>query len=227
MKTVCMLGRNGFIGRTVYKVLQQNFSMVEESEPCDVLVNCAGFSRMYEAEKNPAKMEQVEDLIFKRIEKVQFSHLIHLSTIYIESSPEHAYSKVKKKIENRIMSRWPKATILRLASVIGEGLQKNVLFDLVHGFPLWVTPDSVYNYISSKEVGNLLCWFVENPLAETINVGASESISVSEIVKMLGVTTSYGNEKNHILVDVSRLQEFYKVRTSKEYVEEFWREANG
>ena len=227
MKTVCMLGQNGFIGKTVLEVLKQNFEIVDVSQPCDVLVNCAGFSRMYEAQKNPSMMERVENYTFDRIANVPFVHIIHLSSIYIDASPDHAYSKYKKKMEQKILSICPDATIFRLASVLGKGLQKNVIFDLSQSLPLWVTPDSVYNYISSEEVGNIITHFINNPIAAIFNVGASESISVSDVVKLTKCETAYGKKKDTVFMDVSFLQKHYKVKTSREYVEEYWRTCCG
>jgi len=222
MKTVCMFGQNGFIGKTVLEVLKKNFEIVDVSQPCDVLVNCAGFSRMYEAQKNPSMMEQVEDYTFDRIANVSFAHIIHLSSIYIEASPDHTYSKYKKRMEEKILSIYPDATIFRLASVLGKGLQKNVIFDLSQSLPLWVTPDSVYNYISSEEVGNIITHFINKPIAATFNVGASESISVSDVVELTGCEATYGKKKDIVLMDVSFLQEHCKVKTSREYVKEYW-----
>lgn len=224
MKTVGILGRNGFIGKTVLRRLREVFHVADEPEPCNVLINCAGFSRMYVASQDPSKMEFVEDLVYRRIFNIPFQRLIHLSTIYIEACPNHAYSKIKMNVENRILSRWKNVTVLRLASVLGTGLQKNVIFDLTHGLPLWVTPDSVYNYISSDEIANLLIHLVNNPMTGIINVGASESVKVSDIVEMVGVNTTYGKHKDNIVMNVSKLLEFYQVKTSKEYVEEYWRE---
>ena len=222
MKTVCMLGQNGFIGKTVLEVLRKNFEMVDASQSCDVLVNCAGFSRMYEAQKNPSMMEHVEDYTFDRIANVPFTHIIHLSSIYIEASPDHAYSKFKRRMEQKILSIYPDATIFRLASVLGKDLQKNVIFDLSQSLPLWVTPDSVYNYISSEEVGNIITHFVNNPVAATFNVGASESISVFDVVELTKCEATYGKKKDTVFMDVSYLQKHYKVKTSREYVREYW-----
>jgi short-subunit dehydrogenase len=66
MKEICILGQNGFIGKTVTEYLRQKY-IVKDSGPCEVLVNCAGFAIMHEAAKNPEKMREVEDIIFNRI----------------------------------------------------------------------------------------------------------------------------------------------------------------
>lgn len=227
MKNVGLIGRNGFIGKTVFEILKKNFLVVDEPAACDVLVNCAGFSRMYAAHKNPQLMKRVEDYTFWRMQRIPFNRLIHLSTIYIDASPTHAYSVLKKRMERNILDIWPNSTIFRLASVLGPGLQKNVIFDLAHRIPLWVTPDSIYNYISSEELGNIITYFVDNHVPGTFNVGASKSISVSDVVKITSGKAKYGNKKDEVLMNVSFLQKHYKVKTSEEYVKEYWEKYCG
>src|SRR5574343_1042735 len=136
MKDICILGQNGFIGKTVTEILSNTYT-IKDNGICDVLVNCAGFAIMHEAARNPNKMREVENFTFDRISKIQFKHLIHISTIYIEASPNDNYSIIKKEMENRILSTYPNTTILRCTSVLGPGLKKNVIFDLMHDRPLW------------------------------------------------------------------------------------------
>jgi dTDP-4-dehydrorhamnose reductase len=228
MKTkVGLLGRNGFIGSQVLEVLRKSFDVVDELVPCEVLVNCAGFSRMYEAKQNPDKMRKVEEHIFDRVSRNVFGRLIHLSTIHISTHPQEPYSQIKSWQEDRILSRFPHATILRLSSVLGPGLQKNAVFDLLQGDDLWVTPDSLYTYISTEDVAGVIKGLVKNPRPGVINVGGSDSIRISEVARMMGKNSRYGTIHHAIPMDVSVLRSFYPVKTSREYVEEFWRSFHG
>jgi dTDP-4-dehydrorhamnose reductase len=205
-------------------MLEKEFSVVPEGEPCDVLVNCAGFSRMYEAKQNPNRMKIVENAVFDRIVNIQFDQLIHLSTIHVDSYPEEPYSQIKKGMENRIRMNYPDALILRLGSVIGSGLQKNALYDLVHDEPLWVTEDSRYTYISTEDVAKIIIELIRHPLTGLLYVGGSGSVSVKEMAELMGKhPASYGSIQHIIPMDVSRLLEFYPVKTSREYVEEYWK----
>lgn len=221
MKEICILGQNGVIGKTVTEILKKRY-VVKSSGFCDVLVNCAGFAIMHEAAKNPDKMREVESYTFKRITSIQFERLIHISSIYIEASPNDNYSIIKKEMEDRILASYPNSTILRCTSVLGKGLKKNVIFDLKHDRPLWVTSDAVYNYISAEEVALIIEHLIENPRFEIINVGASASVCVADLVFALGKKTTYGTKKDHVVMDVSKLQSFYKVKTSMDYVRDFW-----
>jgi len=225
MKKIGMLGKNGFIGRTVLKELEQRFPIVDG--PCDILVNCAGFSIMYEARKNPAKMQAVEDYTFERISNVQFDYLIHLSTIYTVANPTDPYGRIKIAMENRVLEKYPKAAVLRLGSILGEGLKKNVVFDLLHDKSLWVTSDSIYNYISTEEVSKIIMKLIEVPIEGIINIGASESISVKETAELMGKNPIYGSIKDYVVIDTSLLQTFHSIKTSKAYIQEFVRKYNG
>ncbi len=223
MKKVTLLGKNGFIGHSVLNHLQKKYDCQEEGNATDVLVNCAGFAIMHEARENPQKMRDAENITFDRICKTPFQHLIHISTIYIEASPSDNYSVIKKELEDRILGNFKNVTILRLASVLGRGLKKNVIFDLSHDFPLWVTPDSIYNYISSEETARIIEHLIENPIYDIINVGAADSVKVSDVAFSLEKSPMYGNKRDIVLMNVSKLQTFYKVKTSMEYVKEYWR----
>ena len=223
MKTVCMLGRNGFIGKTVLKILEEEFLIVPEPEVCDVLVNCAGYSRMYLAKRNPNEMQSVEDMIFDRVQHIQFKRLIHLSSIHVTAYPNEPYSLIKKETERKLLSKYDDVSILRIGSVLGEDLQKNAIYDLVHDTPLWVTSDSSYTFISKEDIGNIIAVLIENPIEGVMDVGGIGAISISECAKFMRKNPSYGSIQHIISMNVSKLLKLYKVKTSREYVEEYWR----
>ena len=114
--------------------------------------------------------------------------------------------------------------MLRVVSVLGKGLQKNVIFDLVHEMPLWVTPDSIYNYISSEDLSDIIALLINYPIKGILNVGAKESIRIDKVAEITGTNPTYGEQKDEILVDVEELLKIYPVKTSAEYVKDFWRE---
>jgi dTDP-4-dehydrorhamnose reductase len=178
---------------------------------------------MYAAKQDPVKMQAVEDLVFKRICNVSCKRLIHLSTIHVVSYPDEPYSKMKRIQEDRVLKSYPDATILRLGSVIGPELQKNALYDLVHDQPLWVTANSLYTYISTGDVATIIMQLIEQPRKGIFNVAGSSAISVSQMAVMFGKHPTYGTTHHHIPMDTSWLDGFYPVKTSREYVEEFWK----
>lgn len=219
---ICVLGQNGFIGHTVLELLRQKHDVVSEPQPCEVLVNCAGFSHMYEAKRNPDKMKAVEDVVFDRIKAVPCERIIHLSTIYVKTNPQEPYSQVKRMVEERLLAAYPQALILRLGSMLGPGLRKNAVYDLIHDDPLWVTPDSLYTYISTEDVARIVVCLIDHPRSGFLDVGGSEPIRISDVAELMGKQPMYGSIWHCIPMDVTDLQSIYPVKTSREYVKEFW-----
>ena len=216
---VYVLGATGFIGSTVQELL--NSSHPTGFMECDCLVNCAGFSKMYEGNKNPDAMRKVEDDIFDCIYFIKPKRIIHVSTVYIDVYPKVIYTQIKKEQEERLASSCENTTILRLSNVIGPNMIKGVIFDILHNRPLFVSFASVYNFISVEEVAKLVSHLIINPIKGIINVGSSESISIARAAKILKKNPLYGIKEDKIKIDTSKLQSFYKVKTSQEYIEEF------
>lgn len=226
---ICVLGYTGFVGSAVYKLLQNvdghiifgvNSHTYLDVNDFDVVINCAGFSEKYIANKNPNKMELVENSIFEKISNLRFKSLIHISSIEAELELD-SYGILKKQMEQRILSKYKQATVLRLGGIIGGGLKKNVIFDIINNKLLFVTADSIYNFITTDEITNIVLYLMNNVIEGVINVGASKSILVLEIVKLLRKDVVYGSKKEVYNIDVSRLSSFYSVKSSKDYIEEF------
>ena len=226
-----VLGYTGFVGNAIYKLLQEikgyvilginsHTTYFSDEKEFDVVINCAGFSRKYEANQNPNKMWCIEYSILERIISLKYKSLVHISSIEAELKLD-TYGIIKNQMENHILSKCQQVTILRLGGLIGEGLKKNIIFDLINDRPLFVTANSLYNYISTNEVANIILYLINNPNKDIINIGASESILVSDIVQLLKKNVIYGSKKEIYLIDISKLNSFYKVKTSEKYIREF------
>lgn len=224
MDNLYFLGQNGFIGHTVFNILKEKYN-ISKDKNCDVLINCAGFSKMYEGLKNPQKMKDVENNILNKINNIKFKRIIHLSSIYCNIY-NNIYCDIKKEMENNILN-YKNSTILRLSSVIGNGLEKGVVYDVINNRDLFVTKDSFFNIITSIEIANIISYLIENPIYGIINIGASLSISVENIVKILNKNINYGNKKENVDMDINQLKSFYNIKTSEEYIKDFVGKING
>jgi len=108
-----------------------------------------------------------------------------------------------------------------------------VIYDLLNNRPLYTQLESIYNFITTEEVANIIDCIIDNwkidvggvdaRRAEWINVGASESISIAEIASLLNVTPEVrvDSKIETYQIDVQTLQKFYPVKTSKEYIKQF------
>lgn len=227
---ICVLGHTGFVGSIVYEALQNvegynvigiNSRNYVDDNCFDLVVNCAGFSRKYLANKEPDKMKQMESFIFEKISHLKFESLIHISSIEAELQTD-LYGVFKNHMEKCLLLKFRNATILRLGGLIGKGLKKNVVFDLIHDKPLFVTADSMYNYILVSEVANIILYLIKYPLGGIINIGASKSISVLEIAKLLKKHVVYGNNKEVYDININKVNSFFPVQSSEYYINTFY-----
>ncbi len=160
-----LIGHTGFVGSNLAR--QHPFSHTYRSTTIGEidgqafdLVVCAGVSASkWIANNNPEADWAAIDLLINHLERVSASHVVLISTVDVYPSSvnvdertvptedNHAYGKHRLRLETFIKERFPQNTILRLPALFGEGLKKNVLFDLLHNNCLEkINPASAFQY---------------------------------------------------------------------------------
>ncbi len=234
---IWLIGSKGFVGSAVMRKLSCSHKVFGVSskdkfgcgsfENTDFVVNCAGNSKRWLVESDPTEAlwneKKIMELITKIISESPKAKIIHISSVC--AGDETPYGDLKLQMEDYIydFDYW---CVLRLVGLVGENLRKNVIFDWIHGRSIRVSPYSVYNFISTAEVAGVVEYLINNwKEGMILNVGASESILLQDIFKLRkGVTPFFmpGDLPCEVYnIDVSELQKFYSVKTSKEYLEEF------
>ena len=80
--------------------------------------------------------------------------------------------------------RW---LIVRLGGMVGPGLRKNPVYDILNGCPLRIHPDSQYQFMHTEDVARLVWLLVEKEAAgEVFNVCGEGLISPREIAAVAG-----------------------------------------
>jgi len=238
---ICLLGFNGFVGRTVCQKLGDKHNItkvgsktsVSENDVFDLVVNCAGNSSKRLVSENWGLTQEIENNIYAKLCHMKMKGVIHISSIDAERE-DTEYGVQKRAMERKVLELVKKNFyILRLGGLIGPGLSKNVIYDLLNNRPLYTQLESIYNFITTEEVANIIDCIIDNwkidvggvdaRRAEWINVGASESISIAEIASLLNVTPEVrvDSKIETYQIDVQTLQKFYPVKTSKEYIKQF------
>ena len=232
-KKIAILGHTGFIGSTVYSTLkrQNRFTIntfcsnteISDKIYYDIIINCAGMSKIHQTESNPANSYRIENALLSKISRFRSPKIIHISSICFEILNE--YGKLKKYVENRIKDLFEEWWILRPSTVIGKGLKKNVVFDFQKDNKIFVTSNTIYNFISSQEIANLVSILIgEENWNGTMNVAASKGILVSDIGSIFGKTSiSWGNEfYDYSDIDITEMKKFLNPKTSEEYIREYF-----
>jgi nucleoside-diphosphate-sugar epimerase len=176
---IFLIGANGFVGSAFSRhlaakglphiaITRENHQQFAEQR-CEVLINANGNSRKYIAAENPTFDFELSVLSTLRfLQEFRPAYYVHISSVDVYndvSDPNrnaedaiinpitlsgYGFSKyVAELAAQRYASKW---LILRLGGMLGEGLKKNLVFDLLNHRPLLVHPDSSYQYVDTATV---------------------------------------------------------------------------
>ncbi|MCA2961559.1 MAG: NAD-dependent epimerase/dehydratase family protein [Silvanigrellales bacterium] len=196
-----LIGHTGFVGSHLSR--QFPFSHVYNSknihEMCgerfDTIV-CAGVPAVkWWANRNPeADWANIVTLL-ESVERAHATRFVLISTVDVYPEPRgvteatgltpganHAYGRHRLAVEHAITAQFQKKHILRLPGVFGQGLKKNVIFDLLNDNGLdAINPDSVFQYYSLERLGDDLTRVVLADLP-LVNL-CSEGVPTSEFAE--------------------------------------------
>jgi nucleoside-diphosphate-sugar epimerase len=246
--SVIVLGGAGLVGSAVTSQLRVSGHSVIPVERVDypkcigvrvdVVVNCNGNSYRFRANQDPrwdfdASVATVERSLFD----ITAGLYIYVSTVDVydvrhdpeqnhERCPIHtdsldAYGFHKwlaERLVEKFARRW---FILRLGTVIGPGLKKGPLFDLLHGCPLFMSLDSVLTLIDTKTIAHVIEALMErHGESEIFNVTGTGSVLLRDLAALRedGVRLAPGAEKKvyQYHVDNTKLKGLLSVPSSFE-----------
>ena len=209
MKTCLVIGAKGFIGSAIvaeamarkYAVTAidlDNYSVYQGQE-ADLLINAAGNSHKFLDEQDPRKGYELSVASTLNIlHDFRYGFFIQLSSGAIypsegdpnqnsESTPLNPvkmthYGFHKWLAEQLVRHYAPRHLILRMGGFVGSLLAKNALFDLLTGRPLFVHPDSEFQYMDTRALATALFDLYEKPPApETLlNLSAKGTVSIRQ-----------------------------------------------
>ncbi len=146
-----LIGYSGFVGSNL--AAQHAFSdsfntgNIEKISGREYeLIVCAGVSAVkWMANKEPELDMRGINRLLENLEKVKTRHFILVSTIDVYPNPvgvdenvnpfgldNHAYGKHRCLVEKFVLEKFPECTIVRLPGLFGNGLKKNIIYDLLN-----------------------------------------------------------------------------------------------
>lgn len=146
-----LIGHSGFVGSTLLKQrgfenLYRSANISEIARKSFDLVVCAGApAQKWIANREPnADRQKIEGLI-SHLKTIQCTTFVLISTVdvfkapigvteetEIESEGLHAYGTHRRMLEVFVEQNFPNFLVVRLPGVVGPGLRKNVIFDLLN-----------------------------------------------------------------------------------------------
>lgn len=253
--TIFILGGTGFIGSALaqhcqaegygYEVIHRANYNQWRGQSCEILINANGNSRKYLSWEDPL---QDFDLSVRSVraslEDFDCQRYIFLSSaeVYPDSSgpqtswedqliePSHQspYGFHKYLAEQCVRHQAKSWLIFRLSGFVGPGLQKNPIFDIIHQRPLWVAPESEFQYLHTRDLSRIIFEMVGNGLAqEIINIGAQGVVRLTEVIKWARrrVITQPGSPVTRCEINIEKVRKYCEIPTSQETIQGFLRES--
>lgn len=254
--SVFLLGHRGVIGSAIASYLRsqaigfvgidrENYAR-HRGERSAILINAAGSSDRRAARADPLAdlRENVVDTAAALFD-LPADRYIHISSVgvyagvselerTVESSPIDplaldTYGFDKALAELLVRRYSPSWTILRLGPIVGPGLRKNSVYDLVHARQLFVHPDSELPYIHTSELARIV-WELREAEGEILNVAGDGSIRLAEVAALAGVPRDPSWRSQPVesfAIDVRKLKARTRVPPTREAVERYLLEGSG
>lgn len=255
---VAVIGSNGFVGSALCKHLQAlddvhlygihrgNFDEYRDVE-FDVLIEAACNSKKYLADNDP--LEEAESSLMHRIDtltRFKSRFHIHISSVDVyhdlsdplqtsedsvidiaKCSHYGAHKLLAEDLVRHYADCW---AIFRLSGMVGEGLRKNPVYDLIQGSELYINPHSKYQFIGTQDVARVIWEVYERGITQEIfNIAGKGMISPQEIHTELlgggyGAIRYNGNDEPRVVnVNIDKIEKLVAMGYTHDAVSSFLR----
>ena len=243
-----IVGANGFLGSVLYHELSRYFNEVvgitrENYSTClgeyDIIINANGNSKKYWANNNPIEDFKASTVsVYKSMFDFPCKKYIFISSVDVYNQPMLTTPTEFARIDSASLSSYgfnkflaeavvrkyaESFLILRSSAIVGKGLRKGVVHDVVRGNEMFVTRDSCIQYISCTAIANIVNELINmDDTNTTVNVGGVGTTSVDYMIKLLKTVPVFSSEarRQYYEVSVDKLNSVFPLETSDYYVKE-------
>jgi nucleoside-diphosphate-sugar epimerase len=247
---IFIIGGNGFVGSSFsqycknqnleYQIItRENYSdFIGKS--CNILINASGSSSKLLGNKDPVSdFDKNVKNTLKTINDFQFTTYILLSScdVYpdcssphttkedskIELSQQNTYGFHKYLAELCVIHYTKDWIILRLGGMVGKGLKKNPIFDIIHGGPLWLDPKSQLQFLNTYDVAQITFELIKKNISNEIyNICGDGLVLLKDIIAKHDVI-SISPESSVVKydVDIEKIKHFTSIPKSEKTVMDF------
>jgi len=250
ISTMGILGGNGFLGAALAKYFSEcGFAVTVitkgnyreyQGKWFDVFINANGNSKKFWANQNPEADYEASVISVKNsLDDFKFKKYVYISSSDVY--PDHNTSEKTDELEiidagrleayglhkyqaELLVKKLPSYIILRLSAMVGPGLKKGVVKDILEGSPLFTTLNSRLGFITTEEVGRCIAELLKRNISQEIyNCGGKGNLSMTELGKLLGkgVVSRPDAMGQQYEIDVDKLDALIGLQTSEQYIKNF------
>lgn len=211
---IYLIGGNGFVGSAYARLFEARglaFTIVTRENydryrgtSCDILVNANGNSKKFLSTREPmTDFDQSVRSVAQSIEDFRCGAYVLLSTgdVYpeqhapavtredqaIDPTRQSRYGLHKRLAEQLVQGTQPRWIVMRMGGFVGPGLKKNAIYDMQTGAPVWLSPASELQFVSTDRAAALVWRLVEKGVSgEIVNLGAKGLVNLGDLHKSLG-----------------------------------------
>jgi nucleoside-diphosphate-sugar epimerase len=256
---VTIIGANGFVGTGLVRFLaaqpgvqvnavtRQNYDSLK-GQPSDITIESSCNSKKFLSDNEPLK--DLDLSVVHRLRTLRdfpAALHIHISSVdvysdlvnqknnfedapidVVQASNYGVHKRMAEDLVRHYASKW---LILRLAGMVGPGLRKNPVYDITHGQPLRIHPESQYQFMHTSEVARVLWELAQKKVTgEIYNVCGTGLISPNQIAqfagKQLDLSLLPADAKPRIVdVNNDKIRKFTTIGNTVDAVKQFISEA--
>ncbi|HEY8430149.1 MAG TPA: NAD(P)-dependent oxidoreductase [Sandaracinaceae bacterium] len=210
-------------------------------ERFDLVVFAAGNARRYLADRDPASdLDASVGAVYRALRDFSYDVFVLASTVdvYVDPSRPEAtredapidparlstYGFHKRMAELVVMRSAARFLIVRLGQMVGPGLVKGPVHDVLCGEPLRVALSSRYPLLRTRSAAAITFALLEAGVSrDVVNVCARGDVSLARIVELLGrsAVAPPGVPEERYAVDVSAACRAFDVPTAEEEARAF------
>lgn len=249
---IFVLGAKGFVGSAIVRrlsVLGVDFTPITRANyaqhigsTCDILVNASGNSRKYFADREPVYDLGVSVVgVLRALRDFRAGGYVHLSSVDVYNDVSNPLNNTEdaaiepsrlspygfsKYLAELVTRRYAKKYLLiRLGGMVGPGLKKNPIYDLLHSGSLYVHADSLYQYMTTDKVAQIVVDLIQAGVHDKVfNLCGDDVVSPRQVAGWLGLPdVAYPGESRpeRYEVNIEKIKQRYCIPNSAEAVRSF------
>jgi len=249
---IFVIGGRGFVGSAFGRLLtlqgrpweaitRENYRQFV-GQSCELLVNADGNSRKYLATETPlADFDASVGSVRATLEDFRPAAYVLLSScdVYpdcsspdttaedrpLEVASQSRYGFHKYLAELCVRHGARRWLVARLGGMVGPGLRKNPVHDILAGAPLWLHPDSELQFMHTGDVASIVLQLADGGYwGEVFNVCGRGLVSLREIMATTGASelaVRDGAPRARYDVSIDKLSRLVEVPATRETVARF------